>query len=69
MLDAAAGRVAVLTFMGGVLVLGGVESRADLRVMLTLGALWFVVPVLVGAARPLRRPAGEDVGEVLGPCR
>jgi hypothetical protein len=55
-LDAAASLAAVLIFMIGVLVLGGVDSSADLRVMLTLGALWFVVPVLAGAARPLRRP-------------
>jgi hypothetical protein len=55
-LDAAAGLVAVLIFTIGVLALGGVDSSADLRLTLTLGALWFVVPVLAGAARPLRRP-------------
>jgi hypothetical protein len=55
-LDAAAGLVAVLVFTIGVLVLGGVDSLAHLRLMLGLSALWFVVPVLAGAARPLRRP-------------
>jgi hypothetical protein len=55
-LDAAAGLVAVLIFAIGVLVLGGVGSDADARLMLGLSALWFVVPVLAGAARPLRRP-------------
>lgn len=55
-LDAAAGLVAVLIFTIGVLVLGGVHSSADLRLMLSLDALWFTVPVLAGAARPLRRP-------------
>ncbi|MDX6718948.1 MAG: hypothetical protein QOJ63_1202, partial [Solirubrobacteraceae bacterium] len=55
-LDAAAGLVAVLIFTTGVLVLGGVDSLAHLRLMLGLSALWFVVPVLAGAARPLRRP-------------
>jgi hypothetical protein len=55
-LDAAAGLVAVLIFTIGVLVLGGVDSLAHLRLMLGLSALWFVVPVLAGAARPLRRP-------------
>jgi hypothetical protein len=54
--DAAAGLVAVLIFTTGVLVLGGVDSYAHLRLMLGLSALWFVVPVLAGAARPLRRP-------------
>jgi hypothetical protein len=54
--DAAAGLVAVLTFTIGVLALGGVDSSADARLMLGLGALWFVVPVVAGAARPLRRP-------------
>ncbi|MGH2943928.1 MAG: hypothetical protein ACRDLN_14255, partial [Solirubrobacteraceae bacterium] len=55
-LDAAAGLAAVLTFTIGVLVLGGIDSGADLRLMFILGALWFVVPVLAGSVRPLRRP-------------
>ena len=54
-LDAAAGFVAVLTFSLGVLVLGGVDSGPHLRLMLGLAALWFVVPLVAGAARPLRR--------------
>jgi len=54
--DAAAGLLAVLIFTIGVVALGGVESGTDLRLMLSLGSLWFVVPVLAGAARPLRRP-------------
>jgi hypothetical protein len=54
-LDAAAGLVAVLIFAIGVVLLGGVGSDADARLMLGLSALWFVVPVLAGAARPLRR--------------
>ncbi|MEA2187205.1 MAG: hypothetical protein QOK16_2216 [Solirubrobacteraceae bacterium] len=62
-LDAAAGLVAVLTFAVGVLALGGVQSSADLRLMLTLGSLWFVVPVLAGAARPLRRPPTRSLAE------
>jgi hypothetical protein len=62
-LDATAGLVAVLLFTSGVLVLGGVDSNADLRVMLSLAALWFVVPVLAGAARPLRRPPTRRLGE------
>jgi hypothetical protein len=62
-LDAAAGLVAVLTFTIGVLVLGGVHSNADLRLMLSLDALWFTVPVLAGAARPLRRPPTRSLGQ------
>ena len=62
-LDAAAGLIAVIVFAIGVLVLGGVSSSADLRVMLSLAALWFVVPVLAGAARPLRRPPSRSVAE------
>jgi hypothetical protein len=62
-LDAAAGLIAVMVFTVGVLVLGGVDSSADLRVMLSLAALWFVVPVLAGAARPLRRPPTRSLEE------
>jgi uncharacterized membrane protein YgcG len=62
-LDATAGLLAVLTFTIGVLVLGGVQSGADLRVTLSLGVLWFVVPVLVGAVRPLRRPPARSLAE------
>lgn len=53
--DAAAGFAAVLTFLVGVLVSGGVDSDAAVRTMMGLAALWFVVPVVAGAARPLRR--------------
>lgn len=53
--DAAAGFTAVLTFMIGTLVLGGIDSNADLRLLLGLSALWAIVPVLAGAVRPLRR--------------
>ncbi len=62
-LDAAAGLFAVVIFFGGVLLLGGVESNADLRTLLGLSALWFVVPVLAGAARPLRRPPTRGLAQ------
>jgi len=62
-LDATAGLLAVLIFMSGVVALGGVDSGADLRVTLSLSALWFVVPVLAGATRPLRRPPTRSLGE------
>jgi hypothetical protein len=62
-LDAAAGLAAVLIFTLGVVVLGGVQASADLRVVLSLAVLWFVVPVLVGAVRPLRRPPTHSFGQ------
>jgi hypothetical protein len=49
--------VAVLTFFIGVISGGGFSSADDIRLLLGLAALWCVVPVLAGAARPLRRPA------------
>jgi hypothetical protein len=61
--DALAGFVAVLIFATGVLVPGGIDSDADLRLMCGLGALWFVVPVLAGAARPLRRHPARGLDE------
>ncbi|MEA2222777.1 MAG: hypothetical protein QOH83_1153, partial [Solirubrobacteraceae bacterium] len=54
-LDATAGLVAVLTFAVGVTALGGLDSNSALRTLLGLCSLWFVVPVMAGAARPLRR--------------
>jgi hypothetical protein len=62
-LDAAAGFAAVLIFTLGVVALGGVQSSADLRVVLSLAVLWFVVPVLVGAVRPLRRAPTRSLGQ------
>jgi hypothetical protein len=61
--DAMAGFVAVLIFTSGVLALGGIDSNAHLRLMLGLGALWFVVPVLAGAVRPLRREPTRKLDE------
>jgi hypothetical protein len=55
--------VAVLTFVIGVVLLGGVDSNASLRVTLGLSALWVVVPLLAGAARPLRRAPTRSLEE------
>jgi hypothetical protein len=59
-LDAAAGLLAIATFAIGVVLQGGVESAAAARTLVALSALWFAVPIVAGAARPLRRlpPAG-----------
>ncbi|HEX8159564.1 MAG TPA: hypothetical protein VF526_19435 [Solirubrobacteraceae bacterium] len=54
-LDATAGLIAVLTFAVGVAAYGGLDSFAALRTLFGLCSLWFVVPVVAGAARPLRR--------------
>jgi hypothetical protein len=62
-LDAAAGLFAVVIFFGGVLLLGGLDSNADTRTLLGLSLMWFVVPVLAGAARPLRRPPTRGLAE------
>ena len=62
-IDAAAGLLAVLIFAVGVVALGGVGSAAELRLLLGLGALWFVVPLLAGAARPLRRAPTRGLEE------
>jgi hypothetical protein len=55
-LDAAAGFAAVLVFMTGVAISGGIDSADSVRTLLGLCGLWFVVPLCAGAARPLRRP-------------
>ena len=62
-LDAAAGLVRRADLLGGVLLLGGLDSDADVRTLLGLSAMWFVVPVLAGAARPLRRPPTRGLAE------
>ncbi|MDX6680578.1 MAG: hypothetical protein QOG94_617 [Solirubrobacteraceae bacterium] len=53
--DAAAGLAAVLTFTIGVVMLGGVQSDGDARLMFGMSMLWFAVPLVAGLARPLRR--------------
>ena len=63
-IDAAAGLATVLTFVVGVAVSGGLDSNAALRTMLGLGALWFAIPVVAGAARPLRREPPRSRREV-----
>lgn len=78
--DAAAGFIAVLTFVLGVVAFGSADTTCaiaaermsaecvmswtdDVRLMLGLAALWFVVPVLAGAARPLRRRPARTLTE------
>lgn len=66
-MDATAGLLALVTFAGGVLVMGGfaalppLTSTGELRTMLALAGLWFALPIIAGAARPLRRRPGASV--------
>jgi hypothetical protein len=60
--DALAGFVGAVVFVVGVAAAGGLDSAAGLRTMLGLGVVWFAVPLIAGAARPLRRlPADTAV--------
>jgi uncharacterized membrane protein YgcG len=59
-IDAAAGLLALAAFAIGVLVLGGLDSGDAVRTLLGLAGLWFAVPLLAGAARPLRRERPSD---------
>ncbi len=54
-LDAFAGFLGAAVFVVGVIASGGVDSAAAARTMLGLAVVWFAVPLVAGAARPLRR--------------
>ena len=54
--DALAGVIAVVVFVTGVVLLGGVTSADAARTLLGLATLWFAAPLIAGTARPLRRP-------------
>jgi uncharacterized membrane protein YuzA (DUF378 family) len=60
-LNAEAGLVGVATFIVGVLVLGGINSASAVRTIFGLAALWFVIPIVASAARPLRRLPSENL--------
>jgi hypothetical protein len=62
-LDATAGLAAVLTFTIGVLASGGLDTDNAVRTMMALAALWFVIPIVAGAARPLRREPPKTTRE------
>jgi hypothetical protein len=63
-LDAAAGCAAIVVFFIGVTLLGGVSSADSLRLLLGLATLWFAVPLIASAARPLRRHPSETLGQI-----
>jgi hypothetical protein len=62
-LDAVAGFLEGLIFAFGVLVGGGLGSADAIRTMLGLAIILFAVPLLAGAARPLRRPPPTSVSQ------
>jgi hypothetical protein len=61
--DAFAGFVGGSVFIVGVAAAGGFGSAASIRTMLGLGVVWFAVPLIAGAARPLRRHPGQTVAD------
>ena len=61
--DALAGFLAASAFVVGVAVSGGVGTAKDVRTMLGLGVVWFAVPLIAAAARPLRRTPPRTVAD------
>ncbi len=59
-LDAAAGLLAAAVFAAGVAVAGNLDSVTSIRTMIGLAVIWFAVPLIAGAARPLRRHLARD---------
>ncbi len=55
-LDALAGVIGVVVFVGGVVLAGGLSSADAARTLLGLATMWFAAPLIAGVARPLRRP-------------
>lgn len=53
--DAVAGFVGAAGFFVAVSVQGAISGTASLRLLLGVCVLWFAVPLIAGAARPLRR--------------
>ena len=62
-LDSLAGAAAAAVFCGGVVLCGGVSSADSLRGLLGIGLLFFAVPLIATAARPLRRPRGATAAD------
>ena len=61
--DALAGFLAVTVFVAGVVITGHLWSAAEIRTMLGLSVIWFAVPLIAGAARPLRRVAAQSLAD------
>lgn len=57
--DALAGAVAVIAYTIGVAIAGGLTTGDSVRILMGIGVLWFAVPLIANASRPLRRPLGE----------
>lgn len=62
-LDATVGLAAVLAFLIAVVLAGGVTGADSVRTLMGIAAIWFAVPLIASAARPLRRVPPEDAEE------
>jgi hypothetical protein len=61
--DALAGFLAASVFVVGVAAGDGLMAAKDFRTMLGLGVVWFAVPLIAAAARPLRRVPARAVAD------
>ena len=61
--DSLAGVCAALTFTIGVVLGGGLASAAAVRGLLGIDMLFFVVPLIASASRPLRRKPGRTAAD------
>lgn len=61
-LDALSGAVAVAVYAIGVIIAGGMATPDSLRILMGIGVLWFAVPLIANAIRPLRRPISNYDG-------
>jgi hypothetical protein len=62
--DSAAGLIGVAVFAAVVGLSGGLATPGQVRLMMGLGGMWFVTPLLAGAARPLRRVPAQTREEL-----
>lgn len=63
-LDSLSGLFGVLAYWIGVAVAGGIQTMDSVRILLGVGVLWFIVPLLAGVSRPLRREPAADKAEL-----
>lgn len=61
--DALAGLIAVTVVVGGVAMAGHLGTAPEIRTMLGIAVVCFAVPLIAGAARPLRRVAAQSVSD------
>ncbi|MGV1005016.1 MAG: hypothetical protein ACOYEV_09675 [Candidatus Nanopelagicales bacterium] len=54
-MDSCAGLTAFVVYALAVAVMGGLATLSSVRILLSVATLWIAVPLIAGAARPLRR--------------